>query len=236
MILENETRIEHHVQDYVNEHFRHGMITILVHGKDAVREEINANNRFFITVSNFGELLYCSDRMLKSFQVPGYVPTRAAAKASKHFSHHLTLASGFQESAKECLRTSKYHLSVFMLHQVVEQCCIALIGVHISYKSDIHNLRRLLHLCDIFSPELSRVFLNEAEEGRRLFELILRSYSAARYRDDFIVTQSDAEKLYSQVSAFLEMTEVLCVNKIADLEVEAEDYKKLRIGNMSNEV
>ncbi|MET1055952.1 MAG: hypothetical protein ABWY16_11635, partial [Pedobacter sp.] len=52
MVVENETRIEHPVQDYANTHFHHGSITILVHGKETVTSAIKANDRLIITVAN----------------------------------------------------------------------------------------------------------------------------------------------------------------------------------------
>jgi len=223
MVIESATRIEHEVQNYANDHFLHGSITILVHGKETITAAVKANNRFFISVANHGELLYSQDSTIKSFQVAEFIPTQAALKAKKHYDHRRLLAIGFLESAQECLRTGKYHLSVFMMHQVVEQCCIGLIRVHLAYRSDIHNLYRLLNLCDCFCPELSEVFLSN---GNRLFDLMVKSYSAARYRDDFHVEQSDAEKLYNQVSAFLKLTAVMCEGKIKTLALEAEFYKQ----------
>ncbi|MET1053956.1 MAG: HEPN domain-containing protein, partial [Pedobacter sp.] len=236
MITESSTRIEHEVQNYANDQFQHGTITLLVHGKETLTEAVRANNRFFITVANSGELLYSHDGMIRSFQVPDFIPTQAAVKARKHYRHRTDIATGFLESAMECLRKGKYQLSVFMLHQVVEQCCIALIRVHLAYRSDIHNLYRLLRLCDSFSPALSVLFLEESEEGRRLFDLMVKSYSAARYKDDFHVEQSDAEKLYNQVAVFLKLTGTLCSDKIELLAIEAEVYKHLQTGRETDHV
>lgn len=57
---------------------------------------------------------------------------------------------------------------------------------------------------------------------------MVRSYSGARYQDDFRVEQPDAEKLYSQVAAFLNMADVLCQDKIEALALDAEVYKRLK--------
>jgi len=226
MVLENETRIEHPVQDYTNTHFHHGRITISVHGRETVTSAIKANDRFFITVANNGKLLYNHDSTIRSFRVPGFIPTRAAEKAEKRHQKKMFLATGFLESAAECLRSANYQLCIYMLHQVVEQCCISLIRVYLAYNSDIHNLYRLLNICDSFSPELSQFFLKRSEEGRRLFDLMVKSYSAARYKDDFIAEQLDAEMLYAQVAAFLKMTEALCQDKVEALALDAERYKQ----------
>ena len=226
MIVENEIRIEHPVQDYANTHFHHGKITILVHGKETVTAAIRANDRFFITAAKQGKLMYSYDPAIASFQVPAYIPTRAAQKAEKRRIQKMFLATGFLESAKQCFIKENYPLCIYMLHQVVEQCCIGLIGVHLAYRSDIHNLYRLLHLCEIFSAETSQFFLEQGQEGIRLFDLMVKSYSAARYKDDFQAERSDAETLYAKVAAFLKLSEGLCKNKIEALALDAEIYKQ----------
>jgi len=234
MVTENVNRVEHHVQDYCNSHFRHGVITIIVHGKDTVIESIRANNRFFITVANSGELLYNHDSFIHSFQVPCFIPTKAADKAAMHYNRSKDLAKGFLDSAMECLRSCKYHLCVFMLHQVVEQCCIGMIRVYLGYRSDIHNLYRLLSLCNSFSTGLSSVFLERNERSKRLFDIMVKSYTAARYQDHFLVIQSDAEELYDQVSCFLKLTEDLCTEKIELLAADAAAYKQLKVEKLMN--
>jgi len=228
MITESSTRIEHEVQNYVNDHFHHGTITALVHGKETLIEAVRSNSKFFITVANNAELIYSKDSTIKSFQVPAFIPTQAAIKAKKHHNHRQMLATGFLESALECIHKGKHNLAAFMLHQVVEQSCIALIRVHLAYRSDIHNLYRLLRLCDSFSPAISGFFLDESEEGRRLFDILAKSYSGARYKDDFCVGPADATRMYYQVAAFLRLTTALCNDKIDSLAIEAEVYKQLQ--------
>jgi len=228
MVMENESRIEHPVQDYVNTHFQYGSITILVHVKETVTAAMKANDRFFITITNGGKLMYSHDQTITSFQVSAYIPTRAADKAMKHHQRCFDLAKGFLEGAFGYLRTAKYSLCLFMLHQVVEQSCSGMIRVYLSYKSDMHNLYRLLSLCDSFSPGLSKFFLGESGEGRILFDLMVRSYAGARYWDNFQVDQASAEKLSQQVSAFFEIAEKLSLQKIEALALEAELHKQTR--------
>lgn len=227
MVIEGAGRIEHIVQDYASSHFQQGAITILVHGKDTLAEAVRSNNRFFITVINKGKLLYSHDPMIKSFQVPDYIPTRAADKAQKHYHRSITLATGFLESAQECLRNEKPHLSMFMLHQVVEQCCIGMIRIHLGYKSDIHHLYRLLYLCESFSPAISGLLLSNDQEQKRLFDLLAISYSAARYQDNFVVCQADAEKLYHRVAAFLKFADELCLDQIERMALASATENKI---------
>jgi hypothetical protein len=57
---------------------------------------------------------------------------------------------------------------------------------------------------------------------------MVRSYSAARYKDDFKVAQTDAEQIFTCVSTFLKLTEIMCVDKIKSLAQVAESYTQLK--------
>ena len=113
-----------------------------------------------------------------------------------------------------------------MLHQVVEQACIALIRVYLAYRSEIHNLRRLLCLCSSFSHEPIKTFLSGSPEDERLFEILLKSYSGARYKETFIVLADDARVLYNKTLAFVTLAKQMCNEKIAQLEQQAIWYKE----------
>ncbi|RZJ83315.1 MAG: HEPN domain-containing protein [Chryseobacterium sp.] len=228
MVTESVTRIEHEVQDFANNHYPFGKITILAHGQETIAEAIKANNRFFITIYNEGKILYSRDGMVRPFQTSSLIPTQGAVKAQKHYNHRFPLATGFLKSTKECLTNQHYNLSAFMAHQVVEQCCIALIRVHLAYRSDIHNLYRQLRLCESFSSAPSSLFLSGRDDDKRLLDIMVKSYSAARYKDDFKVEQADAEQIFTRVSTFLKLTEIMCGDKIKSLAAVAESYTQLK--------
>ncbi|WP_131539904.1 HEPN domain-containing protein [Pedobacter nototheniae] len=222
MVIKGTTRIEHGVQDYVNMHFNHGKITIFVHSLESVDTAIAGNNRFFITVFNTGIQLYSHDGTLNLF--PEYILDKKISleKARKHLYHRIPMAQGFLDGAGECFSNEKFNVCVFMLHQVVEQSCIAMIRVFMAYRSDIHHLGRLLDICACFSAE-PRALLLGTPENRRLFEKLMNSYSHARYKDNFNVEMGDADKLYSLVHNFLILAKDLCDKKIILLTAECEE-------------
>ncbi|RNL52493.1 HEPN domain-containing protein [Pedobacter jejuensis] len=229
MVTESITRIEHDVQDFANQQYPHGTVTILVHGRETISQAIKANNRFFITVYNSGKLIYSSNGILESPETVDFIPTQGAVKAQKHFDHRMPLATGFLASANECLKNGQYGVCAFMAHQVTEQCCILLIRVYLAYRSDMHNLYRQLRLCNSFSTAPSWLFLSGGEDEKRLFEIMVRSYSAARYKDDFRVSQKDAEQLFINVSSFIKLTEILGLKKIELLAADAEAYEQNKL-------
>lgn len=113
-----------------------------------------------------------------------------------------------------------------MIHQVIEQCLIALIRVHLAYRSEIHNLGRMLGLCTAFSDRPLKKFLSGSAEDKRLFEVLTKSYTGARYAPTFKVNEEEA--IYQKVSAFKVMTLEMCQEKIEYLDKEATNYKELR--------
>jgi HEPN domain-containing protein len=212
--MESCTRIEHTLQDFANSHFHDGQVTVICHGESTIREEINSNNGFFITVLTKGKPIYMSDGFLNIETIPKYNPTKSLEKSEKHFSHRISLAEGFRECARESLTRGNYTITTFLLHQAVEQSCILLIRVHIFYRSEIHNLKRLLCLCKCFSDEPYKLLVGESPANRRLFEILVKSYGQARYATDFVVSQKDAHELFDMVSDFIELVRGMCGNKM----------------------
>lgn len=230
MVIEGTTRIEHAVQDYVNSRFNHAKITILVHSHESVQTAIKANNRFFINVFNTSIQLYSHDGTLNMFPKYALDKRLSLEKAQKHLYHRIPMAQGFLDGAGECYRKEKFNVCVFMLHQAVEQSCIAMIRVFMAYRSDIHHLGRLLDICACFS-EKPRELLLGVPENRRLFEKLMNSYSHARYKDDFDVEIDDADRLYNLVNDFLVLARALCEKKINALTAESEVAEQERGGS-----
>ena len=214
-----------HTFHQVNAHFKLGKVTILCHAKETLEEAFKANSRFFITVCNEGKLVYSHDG-LPNFYVPAhFIPTQSGVKALKHFNYRIPLAEGFLIGAGECLNKGQYNVCVFMLHQVVEQVCIGLIRVFMAYRSEIHNLHKLLRLCSTFSYAPIKLFLSGSPEDERLFEILLKSYSSARYKSTFVVLADDAWVLYNKTVAFVALAKQMCNEKIERLEQQAMLYK-----------
>jgi HEPN domain-containing protein len=220
LVTESATRIDYEVQDFVNSQYDQGLITVICHGQKTIKEAIQANNRFFISVFTSGNLLYSKDGITSSPPIPLFVPTKAASKALKHYSYRLPLAEGFLLCASECLEKEQYGIGAFMLHQAVEQTCICMVRVHIAYRSEFHNLYRLLRLCLCFSNRPYQLFLSTPED-ERLFDVMAKSYSGARYKDDFSVSKQDAESLFQRTRSFIDLATEMCEVKIKQLKQQA---------------
>lgn len=227
VVTETATRIDYEMQDFANADYQHGTITIIGHGRQSVIDAVQQNSRFFMSVLSCGKLLYSKNGLLDHDPIPAFIPTKGAIKAIKHYEHRIPLADGFLMCASECLEKQQFAICAFMLHQAVEQTCICLLRVHIAYRSEFHNLYRLLRLCTCFSEKPLQLFLSTAEDGR-LFKIMAKSYSASRYKDDFSVSRQDAERLYQKVTSFVSLAKEMCDEKIELLAQSAADDAELK--------
>lgn len=83
-----------------------------------------------------------------------------------------------------------------------------------------------LRLCSTFSYAPIKLFLSGSPEDERLFEILLKSYSGARYKSNFLVLADDAQVLYSKTVVFVALAKQMCNEKIARFEQQAMLYKK----------
>jgi len=226
-ITETATRIDYEMQDFANAFYQYGTITVIGHSRQSVTDAVQQNSRFFISVLSYGKLLYSKDGLLNKDPVTPFIPIKGAIKALKHYEHRIPLADGFLMCASECLEKEKFGICAFMLHQAVEQTCICLLRVHIAYRSEFHNLYRLLRLCTCFSEKPFQLFLSTPGD-ERLFDIMAKSYSGSRYKDDFTVSRQDAESLYQRVASFVVLAKGMCSEKIALLAKSASDDADLK--------
>nr|WP_084406851.1 HEPN domain-containing protein [Pedobacter panaciterrae] len=175
-----------------------------------VLDELEKRNKFFTNIYQKGILLYSSDAIQPTDVHILDSATSSFLIDTNHLDHRLSLIEGFLSGARECLSNLKYNACLFMLHQVVEQCCLTLIRAHLGYRSDIHNLRRLLQLCCCFSAEPIKVFLSGTREDDRLFNILLKSYSKTRYCDEFLASKDYVHLLYQRIERFLALTKSMC--------------------------
>lgn len=226
IVTETNDPIGFELEEFSNHNFKQGTITYVCNGRQYIANEINANSRFFITIYGTGQLLYSHDGIGQFDFNTQFMPLNAAPEARRHFNYRMPLAEDFLHGASACLDKQAFNISTFMLHQVVEQCSIVLIRVHLGYKSEIHNIRRLLYLCNSFSDRPMKLFLSGSLEDEKLFDVLLKSYSGARYKDYYTVQKSEAQDLYSRVSALVSLVKEMCNNKIEQLNNEAILYRE----------
>ena len=222
IITADTERREHNMQDFVNSHYQAGIATILSHSTETVERAVQQKNSFFVNVLQHGLMVYAAKGFVLPQHFPAIAPKHIFQKAEQAYACRRELAYGFLYAARECLSNGYAKLAVFQLHQAVEQACIMLVNVHMDYRSDIHNISRLLRLCGCFHPEASALFPQRTQEEERLFRLLCKSYTEARYKHSFKVTEKEARELTLLVRLFVQRAEALCQLKLQQLQKEAQ--------------
>jgi len=217
VITQGSTRIENGIQEFINSHYKEAVMMVLAHGVETLQKNTAYCNPFFSAVFNNGLLLYSADGIMYNSERPVVKPEKRLAEAMSQWCHRCEMAVGFKRSITQVMDDGYYNVAVFLMHQVVEQACIGMIWVFMGYKSDMHNLKRLLYICGCFSKRPMQHFLaHEADEC--LLGLLMKSYSAARYKDDFTVTEQDGKRLQQLTEGFLAMAKQMCDEKFREME------------------
>ncbi len=223
LITEQVSRIDYQVQDFVNRRYKNGTVTVICHDRQAIGIAIAANSRFFITVLTQGKLLYSNEQMLGYEPIKPYDPSKARQRAQELFNYRMPIARSFFAAATECNRLGHYTIGTFLLHQCTEQALICMIRVHLGYRSEFHNIHRLLRLCLSFSPRPYHTLLDIEDDGR-LFNQLAKSYSSARYHSVFSISEADSLAISDRVYKLLSLTEEMYFDQVSLLERIVQGY------------
>ena len=210
-------------------------ITTIVHKLVAVNEAIEQGRRFFTTLYHKGILLYNGNDLSLS-QPPGTlniatIKTRMETCWNKEF----VMAQRFYDTARHCLMKGWNELCVFNLHQSVQHGCMALLRSITGYRSQTHNLSRLLALTENFSLLPAIIFPVVSDEETELFSLLRNAYSGARYKEDYTVSPEKATILTERVKQFLVIAEHLYHKHLQSLTTETVISFPLTVNDNPNE-
>ena len=225
MVTESEVPTEQAVQKVINSHFMAGSMTVLCYSKETVSAAILNKNRFFLTIYSSSELLYSRNQLMQSVYRNEYNHLNIFKKAERRSSHHLAVADSFFAGATHSFYLQAYPMCVLMLHHVTRQCLTALLRVHLSYQMEIHSLTTLIGLCGSFSGQPQHLLLG-GKEDKRLLEILIKSSSEVYSCTAFSVSETDAKQLFIKISSFVKLTQLLCRNKINELNQEALLYQQ----------
>lgn len=195
-------------------------VTGIVHKLASVNEAIEKGSRFFTTLLHKGVLLYNGSSLPFASPPAEGQPLTAKSRMEESWNKEYRMARQFYDMGTHCLTHQWYELCVFMLHQAVQHSCMALLRAITGYRSNTHNLARLLALTENFSLLPSIVFPTVSHEETELFNLLRNAYSDARYKDDYQVPPEKAAILAKRVGELLAISETLYREKLNSLKPE----------------
>lgn len=181
----------------------------IVHSIDAVNNNLESGNPFFVTLYKKGVLLYDSN----SFPLiapPNEVNPEILKAFNLETRRKFDLGQALYESAVECSRAGRYDVAVFMLHQAVELTCISLLRNCLGYKPTTHSIRRLFLLLENITLDIHEIFPRSTESDVEIFNILQRAYSDVRYKELYSVSSESVFTLLSRVDQFQQMASKIC--------------------------
>ncbi len=215
---DNEPRSPHDIQCLANNLYMeaHQFAVVPMVYSD-VMQRLDAGDAFICKVFQYGALLYDQSPMLP--QRRGLVSYETLLRETREgWYRWFNNSCQFMDCASYCLVEHHFGMTVFMIHQVVEQACKALLKVMLHMKPNTHNLAWMLKLCSSLAPEIATIFPRESAEDQALFNLLKQSYNDSRYAVRFEVKEEEAWVLYYRASALLRIAGELCNRRIAEME------------------
>lgn len=144
-------------------------------------------------------------------------------QAEEYFEDKFNYASDFIKGACFYYSEGNYKLSSFLLHQACENFFVTILLTFTLRSGKEHNLLKLLEATRGHAPELYTLFpLDNDQEEKRLFEILVKSYVEARYNSEFTVSKEDIETLMAKVEELGKVTERACQRRIAEYEEKAK--------------
>jgi HEPN domain-containing protein len=212
-----DKRRDFEIQDLVENTCRSlAAVNIIVHDMPYANRQIATGQYFFSMLLRDGVLLYDAGRVpLAQAAEPDWAAIHALARQDFDATHGRAIA--FYHGARFCQGQGHHRIALFLFHQAAEQTYNGVLLAFNGYKPCTHNLDKLRRLTMRLSVELALLFPRHTDEEDRLFKLLLDSYTAARYKADFIISPADLETLAARVESLLSIAQRICTNRINSL-------------------
>jgi HEPN domain-containing protein len=157
-----------------------------------------------------GHIFYSSlctaDRMVydnKRIQLPIETDINIAVlveKARSTFEAPFSLSQSFLDGSKFYTAGGKPSATAFMLHQAAEHALRAFVLALAGYSSYHHDLGSLLKRTYFIAPQIAKVFPQEPDQEKQLFQLLNRAYTDTRYKSSYKVSAVDLISLLDKVA------------------------------------
>lgn len=126
------------------------------------------------------------------------------------------LANKFLDSADEAIKNQAYDMGVFLIHQSIEQMCIASVNAHLKYRITSHSIAKSLGLVGCYIPQVRELFPCSTKLEKELFRYLSKAYSDVRYKAGYTIPACIAVALLERAYTLMNLIETCyqneCVN------------------------
>ncbi len=187
--------------------------TVIVHDIIEVNKALSRGRYFFTDIKKEGVLLYGSKRY-KLEKAQKLNPEERKQTAQEDFKNWFSSAKIFYMHFEYDLKMHTYKIGAFHLHQATERLYTAILLVFTHYKPKEHDIKTLGKQVSNLDPRFLPIFPRTTPEERRLFELLRKAYTEARYNRNYKITKKELEYLAERVKKLQKVTKEVCKERI----------------------
>lgn len=198
----------------------HTPVNFIVHTLAEVNAGLSEGRYFFIDIARDGIALYQSDDTDLPEPKPK-TPAQALAMAREYFDEWLPSARRFEKAAVAMVAEGGPKEAAFQLHQAAERYFHCVLLVCTFYTPHVHNLGFLSTQAERIDPRLIEVWPRETKTDRSRFEKLKEAYVKARYSKHYRISEEELAWLGERVEALGRVVQVICEERIAQLERSA---------------
>jgi HEPN domain-containing protein len=220
LVVTQENKIkDYELEDIIltkTQHFNNP-INVQIHEIDYINKGLQFGQYFFTDIIKEGVLLYDSKRL--EFADLIELNARQLKEISKnYFDIWYNRHNEFFIDANNAFKRNSFTKAAFELHQATESLYYAVLLVFQGYKPKSHNLYKLRKYSKELSEELFLAFPIENDKNeKKIFDLLKSGYIDARYKEDFVISKEETEKLIEHIKNMRNIVERLCNDKIVSI-------------------
>jgi HEPN domain-containing protein/predicted nucleotidyltransferase len=195
-------------------------VNTIIHSLEYVNEGLEIGQYFFTDIVNDGILVFESNDT--PFSNPRQLSDVEKKQiAQRYFDTWFNSGKALFKTVKFNFDEGEYNLAAFLLHQTAERFYNTMLLVFTGYKPKTHNLDILRQYTKPLSKDVFAVFpypSNDKEEDH-LFDLLKKGYIDARYKDDYVITKEELEKLIQKINRLQNVVQMNCDTKIKSFDI-----------------
>jgi HEPN domain-containing protein len=183
-----------------------------LHNEGVVLEALK-NGHIFYTMNFIRKNLVYDDKCISYPVTTMDAIQEIKQRAKTAFLQHFDRAEDFYAAAEFLHQKGAGKIIAFLLHQAVEfsyRSILASLNGYDKRTHELHSLKKHTRRC---APQLATIFSSEAEEEKRLTELLNNAYLDSRYDTNYSVTENDLMIIFEKVKLLQDICKELVETK-----------------------
>lgn len=195
-------------------------VNFIVHSLDEVNGGLSQGRYFFMDIARDGIAIYQSGDTELHEPKP-MTPHAALEMAREYYDEWWPASTKRLDIAKFGVERGYLKDAAFDYHQTVERLYNCVLLVCTFYSPHVHNLGSLRTQAERVDQRLIDVWPRSVKADRSRFEKLKEAYIKARYSKHYRISEEELEWLGARVAELASVVEIICSERIAQLEETA---------------